>query len=464
MSRILNNIPVTLQIIDSPRRDLENKLVLASHLANYGIASIIGTPQYIRHVHSRSKRCLWLGRFGSVDGNHTIDKILRKNMPEHKTRLFYLHDEGAFYLKGFFEHSVIRTHPIDLVDEKQTEKIFFWGDRQKEIYAKHTTLDKHTPLETVGAPRFDLCKKKYAKIDEEQVSHFHAKYGNFVLICTQFSRFNHAPDVKPPFGKRSIELAQYGLSTKAEAVNHLFDLWCKVGNNFLAFVKLIQEAAFAYPEQQFVVRPHPAENHEFYQNVFSDFTNIIVDSDGDLRPVLRAATLMIHSECTSGFEAVLSGTPAINFVPENSYPELAIEGLETLAPVVKTQEEALHALGDVLEGRSTGHSSIPSSLNKIVDNIENESIPLIAEHLRKFCIENNWSSSFGAAPVKQQLVHFLVSSKKRGKLLLKGRGNLGKNVPLTHFEVEKLFENIQKIVGGQGRLISVAHDHVVVAP
>ena len=57
-----------------------------------------------------------------------------------------------------------------------------------------------------------------------------------------------------------------------------------------------------------------------------------------------------------------------------------------------------------------------------------------------------------------------MGTKKRGKLLLKGKGPLGKNVPLTQFQVEKLFENIQKIVGGQGKLISVAHDHVILAP
>jgi surface carbohydrate biosynthesis protein len=464
MFNSINNIPVTLHLIDSPRRDLENKLVLASHLANHGIASIIGIQTFIKHIHSGSKGCLWLGRLCSNDGNHPVDKNLRRIMQENNTRLFYLHDEGAFYFKGFYENVVLRTHPVDLVNEKQTEKIFFWGEKQKKIYAKHISPAKYSLLSTVGAPRFDLCKKKYAKLDQEKVSYLHSKYGDFVLFCTQFPWFNHAPDVLSPFEKRSLELAQYGFSSKAEARNHVFDMWQKVGNGFIAFVKLIQEAAFAHPDQQFVVRPHPGENHNFYKNSFSDFDNITVDSGGDLRPVLRAAKLLIHSECTSGFEALLSGKPAINYTPRNSHPKLAIEGLKTLSPVATTQEEALNAIADVLEGRSTGHSTVPSSFNRIIANIECDSIPLIAEHLRKFCSENNWSSSFGAAPIKQQVIHSLVSAKKRGKFLLKGKGPLGKNVPLNSFEVEKLFENIQRIVGEQGKLISVAHDHVVVSP
>ena len=76
---------------------------------------------------------------------------------------------------------------------------------------------------TVGAPRFDLCKKKYAKLDQDRVSDLREKYGHFVLICTQFPRFNHAPDVLSPFEKRSIELAQYGFSSKAETINHVFE-------------------------------------------------------------------------------------------------------------------------------------------------------------------------------------------------------------------------------------------------
>lgn len=465
MSKHINNIPVTLQIIDTPKRDLDNKLVLASHLADYGIASIIGTHEYITHAHSKSNGSLWLGRLVSNDGRSAKDKALRSIMPAHNTRLFYLHDEGAFYLRGFYEHDIIRTYPTNLVDEPQTKQVFFWGERQKDIYASHTSPDTHPLLATVGAPRFDLCKRKYEKIDQERVSHLQSKYGEFILFCTRFPGFNPAPDVISPLGKRKLGYARYGLSTESQAVRHVFNMWHKVGDDFISFVKLIQEAAFFYPDQQFLVRPHPAENHYFYKEAFSSFPNIVIDHSGDLRPVIRAAKLVIHSECTSGFEAALSGTPSINFVPsQNLHPDLLVEGLNTLGPVVTDQDQALDTIGVALKGYSKEHTSLPASFNRIISNIEYDSIPLITEHINSFCLKNNWTTSFGFAPLKQHSARILQSSKNLGKLLLKRGRPLGKKLPLTHFEVEKLFEKIQEVDGTKANLISFAHDHIIISP
>jgi len=91
-------------------------------------------------------------------------------------------------------------------------------------------------------------------------------------------------------------------------------------------------------------------------------------------------------------------------------------------------------------------------------------MPIIAEHIENFCTENNWVSSLGTVPPQQKVIHSLVSVKKRAKFLMGKKQSLGKHVPFTAFEVEKLFENIQKIVGAKGKLISVSFDHVVVSP
>ena len=52
------------------------------------------------------------------------------------------------------------------------------------------------------------------------------------------------------------------------------------------------------------------------------------------------------------------------------------------------------------------------------------------------------------------------------KLDIKAKREIKRAREIFHEEslLEKLFENIQKIVGGKGKLISIAHDHVVVAP
>ena len=465
MVRQLNNIPVTLQLLDSPRRDLEHKIVLAYHLAAKGIASIIGTQPYIRKIHSQSKNSIWLGRLGSNDGNHNKDKFLRGMMSELNTKLFYLHDEGAFFLRGYFKNGIIQRHSPDLVKEIQTARFFFWGEKQKEIFASLINAHKETLLATVGAPRLDLCKQKYEKLDQEQISYLKTTYGNFILFCTRFGNFNAAPDVISPFSKRRFEIYQSGFSSQPEAMNHVFERWHKAGNDFIAFIKLIQKAAFAHPDQLFLVRPHPSEDKRFYEEAFNEFSNIIIDNTGDLRPIIRAAKLVIHSECTSGLESVLSGTPSINFVPnQENYPDLCVEGLDELPPVARTVEQVLEMISDHINGKIIGDTSLPTSLLNIIYNIEHEAIPTIANYVYNFCLENNLTTSFRSVPVNQQASYLYQSAKKVAKPVIKGPLTAGKKVPLTHFNVEKLFENVQKIIGTKANLKTIASDHIIITP
>ena len=97
--------------LDSPKRDLEHKVVLASVLAKHGVFSVIGMGGFVRRVHQYSRNCIWLGRFPSHDGMTKSDVKLREEMAERSTHLFFVHDEGAFYFNRSYEGSVLGNPP-----------------------------------------------------------------------------------------------------------------------------------------------------------------------------------------------------------------------------------------------------------------------------------------------------------------------------------------------------------------
>lgn len=69
------------------------------------------------------------------------------------------------------------------------------------------------------------------------------------------------------------------------------------------------EYAKKFPEIQFILRPHPSCNHNFNQYVTDNILvsqNLVIDDD------INDADLVIHTNCTTGVDALSNGVPAIN--------------------------------------------------------------------------------------------------------------------------------------------------------
>ena len=79
---------------------------------------------------------------------------------------------------------------------------------------------------------------------------------------------------------------------------------------------------------------------------------------------------MIHSECTTGLEALISGIPNINFTPFNEGVDdknNSVVGLRNIGMQTDSIENVLQAIGSYLE---KGHldQQEPSDLKRYIDN------------------------------------------------------------------------------------------------
>jgi hypothetical protein len=81
------------------------------------------------------------------------------------------------------------------------------------------------------------------------------------------------------------------------------------------FREMVPMLATAFPEKTILVRPHPVESHQPWQEIARRHTNIIVAAEGNVVPWLMACKALVHNGCTTAVEAAVLGTPTIAYQP-----------------------------------------------------------------------------------------------------------------------------------------------------
>lgn len=378
MSKEKKTLPVVLMPTDSPKRDLEWKIALAARLATHGFRTVIGTKGYINKVHKGSKNCIWLGRFFSNDSRMPSDLSLMDNFEKNNTHVFFLHDEGALYIKRFYENTVLRIYPVEHFSKAFFKKIFFWGERQKDVVLKVEPNLRSKSIVT-GFPRFEYIKSM-PTIDNKDT----------VLFCTRFAGFNIGLTDPNPLGKRLREILKRDCPVDTTA--YQFELWGKVGEDFIQFIKMIQSVCHAYPDKKIIIRPHPGENFKFYLDVFSDYPNVSVEFLGDVRSLIAKSAIVIASECTTGFEALLMKKPLINFVTTTNN-DLNVEGLDSIGQVCTNSDQVIKILDMLFKQELSNNGQDFGNFGSLVNDINQSSMGIIENELCDFTYSNNIKST-----------------------------------------------------------------------
>ncbi|MDX2453233.1 surface carbohydrate biosynthesis protein, partial [Desulfosarcina sp.] len=207
---------------------------------------------------------------------------------------------------------------------------------------------------------------------EDQVNKIREKYGDFILINTNFNHVNafspirnlflpsDNPGDEPKFGR-----AARGMSREyAEGLRDLKQA------TFEHFQEMIPALAKAFPDSTIVVRPHQVENPEIYRKIASGLERVHVTNEGNVIPWLMAAKALIHNGCTTGVEAYVMRVPAI------SYRETAND----------TYDYGFYQLPNRLSHECSNFEQLQTTLMKILagelDAVDgNESKVLIDHHL-----------------------------------------------------------------------------------
>ena len=149
----------------------------------------------------------------------------------------------------------------------------------------------------------------------EETEHLQQKYGEFLLINTNFSFVNafypdqnlfqplKNPGEKPRFGRAAVGMDRHFAEGLRDHKQEVFE----------SFQDMIPRLEQAFPELTVIVRPHPVENPSIYHELAAGCQRVKVINEGNVIPWLLASRAVIHNGCTTGVEAYIMRVPALSY-------------------------------------------------------------------------------------------------------------------------------------------------------
>lgn len=308
--------------IEVKARDVDSRVYLAMQLAEHNYGCLLGRKSGVhRRMFSAQVPFLYITKGARINSAEFFDRIVH-----HQGKIIYLDEEGALYVdwNDFYD----RTHPEIL---KNVELYFSWGTRQKKLLLSKCASIPADRIVVTGHPRFDLRKRRFQSVyqcglttsdDQRPV----------ILINTNFGAYNNVVPLHDEIefleitSKRAHDHQFYFRKYHYEAV--LVDY----------FTDLAAYLAKVFADHLVVLRPHPVEKLETYQQPLSKLENVLVSKDGTAHEWIVRSKAVIQHDCTTGIEARFFGTPVVSFQPISN-DEVSVDIALRIGRIAKTREE-----------------------------------------------------------------------------------------------------------------------------
>ncbi len=453
--------PTLLIPVENQVRELDPKLLLACVAARRGFSSIIG-PRREMHFHIPAfPHSIYLSK-SITKGSRGVFRTLHR-LGHH---IAAWDEEALVHLPPatYYRH---RLSPVSL---GYVSHLLAWGEDNAELWRQYPEFpsEKAVKISVTGNPRGDLLRPEIRVYYDSEVEKIREKFGDFILINTNFGLVNayHADmNLIPPalnngnkneLGRKAISL---GLNrASAEALhNHKYSI-------FKDFQLLIPKLEKAFPDFNIIVRPHPSENQQIYQDIAAKFKRVKVTNEGNVVPWLIAAKVLIHNGCTTGVEAFAVSTPAISY----------------RASVNERFDKAFHHLANQLSYQCFEFETLRETLARILSNkfeptdvehrhslinryLAAQKGPLASERMVDI-FEEMARRSFDASPpgLNNRLRSWYWATRRRIKKRIRGyRTNLSHNRPdfLRHRypdisidDIRAKLNQFQLVLGDQSEL------------
>jgi surface carbohydrate biosynthesis protein len=298
--------PLLLIPVENQVRELDPKLLLALVAAERGFSSVIGSRREMEFSIDAFPQSIYLSK------SMTIRSLL----------FFRLATKFGHEIIAWDEEALVHLPPetyfsrrLDPRAIQYVSHLIAWGPDNEELWRQYAHLPRNIPIHIIGNPRSDMLRPELQPFYEDEVAQLRQKYGDFILINTNFNHINaYGPDMnlfKPV--KKSNQQPAFGRAARGMSRDYAQGLRDHKQAIFEQFKRLIPQLEEAFPDVNIVVRPHPTEKHDVYQQIASRCGRVYVTNEGNVVPWLRAARAVIHNGCTTGVEAYMMKVPAISF-------------------------------------------------------------------------------------------------------------------------------------------------------
>ncbi len=299
--------PSLILPVENQVRELDAKLLLACLGAQRGHACLIG----------------WKGLIDYRVGRFPPSIYFAKSMTNQNAKMLRIKRKLGHYVAAWDEEAVVHYPPeiyyarrvgldaLDLIDI-----VVAWGEDNRLLLEGHPDFRDTDKIRVLGNPRADLLRPEFRSFFDDQVAELKQRYGDFILINTNFGSINGYSDTMNLLckvnGSGDWVPGRGSLGMPAGYARGLFDYRMQI---FEAFQDLIPGIAAAFPDKRIILRPHPAEDHGFWRKHLQGFENVQVIGEGNVIPWLLACDSLVHNGCTTAVEGYLLGARILSFVP-----------------------------------------------------------------------------------------------------------------------------------------------------
>jgi len=358
MSKPFLILPVEHQV-----RELDARLLIACAAAQRGYRSLIG----------------WKGLIDAKLGRFPPSVYLAKTMTKENLRVLRIKRRLGHQVVAWDEEAVVHyprqiyyARRIGPESVKLIDHFVAWGEDNLSLFEGHPNL-KGRPIHVLGNPRADLLRPELREFHMDRVHAISEKYGKYILINTNFGSVNGHSDRLNLFRKGDSESGEWirGRSAIGMPTEYAQGLFNHRRQVFKAFQTLVKQAAEAFPDRVVIVRPHPSENHDFWQRWCSEYENVEVTADGSVIPWLLAAGCVVHNSCTTAVEAYLLGRKVLSFIPLRD-ERYEFELPNKLGDRVNTVEEAIDNMAEPGNGIACTDSVKHELISRYISSLEGE--------------------------------------------------------------------------------------------
>ena len=319
-------------------RELDSRLLIALFACREGIEVVTGQKWLLQKNAGQMPSGIWI--FKTVTPGDA-KQMMRIRKLGH--RISAIDEE----MPGLGEGSG-RLRWVDRRSIETSEAIFCLGSQHiRAMMAKFPEYAQKY-IET-GNPRWDFLRPELRSVYAQDAAVIRAKYGAFILVNTNIGLVNSAKNS----AKALIDsLTSDGRIDLADPIDRDFidNLKEFEAANFAAAIPLVKRLRDEFPSHAVVLRPHPTERIEPYENVLNGEDRIHILREGPAAAWLSACDVLVHTSCTTATEAFALGRPSVCFqtIPSPLHTYFLSGVLSTIA---KNEDEVIAKVKLVFAGK-----------------------------------------------------------------------------------------------------------------
>src|SRR6218665_153320 len=414
MKRVVYPIEITT-------RELEGVFLTALKLAEKGNEVYIGPKFELDYMMlSRIKPDVYIGTRADKF-SFPIFQTLRNS----GTAVTVVDTEGAPVIEYRYRIRHLR-EGMKLIDT-----FFAWGSRGKQILLEEKLIDEDK-IVVSGAPWFDLQEIK--SLYDKDIEKIKRKYpDSYILFNSKLFGVNH----------KVKEAQDMYARVNKEAVPYYRQLFINLSDNLKKLVD-------SFPDQQFVIRPHPLENLSFYEDFFRGYENVNVDNSMNVRGWILASKMVMHNSCTTGLEAAILKKPVVTSQElKNDRYDAMLFNEASLS--VTDFEDLSKITAGFLENRDAEYRLSESKMNMVkgfYSNVESSASDIIAGHVNGMRAHFHFSfkptKEYRIASLKMRVIYrapwllYFLSPRKRKRLFEIKKYVMSKFKPFSVEDLEKI--------------------------